>query len=706
MELGYELTGEEVSIDQERFGSEPPAAGRGGGPATKRIMFPLRPRWASAVKIGIHLLLVPVAYYFAYSVRFDFDIPSHHLETLLRTLPVLLAIRFAAFALFRVDRGWWRYVSVVDLVSLLKACTASTVAVVLVLFLAGQLKGLPRSILFLDWAFTLLLIGGTRLSVRVALQENGFWKGMNLHGRTPVVIVGAGDAAERLVRELHRDRTAAYAPLALVDDDPAKVGMSMHGVRVRGTTDQLAAVAENCGATLAIIAAPSATRQQIQQIVRHCKQANLRCQIVPSLPELLTGSAKLSQPRDVQIEDLLGRGTVTLDLSLARENIAGKVVLVTGGAGSIGSELARQVAALGPKRLVLVDQAESPLYFVDRELREKHPGLELEAVIADVCDQERMADVFRHHRPWFVFHAAAYKHVPLMEHNVVEAVRNNVLGTLRVAEAAAKWGAEKFVLISTDKAVRPSSVMGATKRIAERIVLGWPSLVASRTDFRAVRFGNVLGSAGSVIPVFKDQLAKGGPLTVTHPEVTRYFMTIPEASRLVLLAGTLPEAAGRISMLEMGEPVKIADLAENLIRLSGLEPGVDVEVRYTGLRPGEKLNEELMSAVEATVPTGVEKIRVVQTDDACHHGLRTGIDRLVAAVALGRMGNLLPAIGDLVPECVQPLRGRVRHAVAAVPAEDLIDSDLDRAPGHISGDEDLQTTTPNRGERHWQMVNQ
>ena len=324
------------------------------------------------------------------------------------------------------------------------------------------------------------------------------------------------------------------------------------------------------------------------------------------------------------------------------------------------------MASFGPKRLIVLDQAESPLYFVHLELQAAHPGLAITPVVADVTDQGRMERVFSRYRPDFVFHAAAYKHVPLMEHNVVEAVRNNVLGTLCAAEVAARFGAEKFVLISTDKAVYPSSVMGATKRVAEQVTLGWPALRASPTDFRAVRFGNVLGSDGSVIPLFKRQLAAGQPLTVTHPEVTRYFMTIPEAVGLVLQAAALPEAAGRISMLEMGEPVRIVELAENLIRLSGLEPYKDVPIVFTGLRPGEKLHEELMSEREATVPTSVPKIRVVQGAEPDARGLTAGLDRLGAAAAVCDPDDSLVALRALVPECVSPLRERATGAPAPV----------------------------------------
>jgi FlaA1/EpsC-like NDP-sugar epimerase len=334
----------------------------------------------------------------------------------------------------------------------------------------------------------------------------------------------------------------------------------------------------------------------------------------------------------------------------------------------------------GPSRLVLVDQAESPLYFVHLELCKAHPRLDVVPVIADVTDAQRMEQVFAEHRPECVFHAAAYKHVPMMEANVAEAVRNNVLGTFRVASAAMEHGACKFVLISTDKAVHPSSVMGATKRIAERVVLGWPAFQRSQTDFRAVRFGNVLGSDGSVVPLFNRQIAAGGPVTITHREVTRYFMTIPEAVQLILQAASLPEAAQRISMLEMGEPVRIVELAENLIRLSGMEPYTEMPIVFTGLRAGEKLYEELMSAVETTVPTAIDKVRVVQSDATDASAIQHGLDDLVAVLAAGgSRKRLLGAICGLVPECVAPLRDHVRVPSAREPDRELAGSAGPRA---------------------------
>jgi FlaA1/EpsC-like NDP-sugar epimerase len=618
-------------------------------------------RFRRPLIVLLHLLLIPLAYRLAFGLRFDLDIPPQMEEVFWRTLPYLLAGRMAAFAIFGLYRGWWRHVGMRDLMDLVKAVTLSSVFLLIALFFAQRLEDFPRSILALDWIAAILLFGGIRFTVRAFREERLVpWRGQR---GNPTLVVGAGVAAERFVRECQRQGGIAISPLALVDDDPAKRGMRLHGVPVLGTTDDLAAVAATIGARLLVIAIPSAGRDEMQRIVDLCMATDIELKIVPSMREMADGHTRVTELRDVQIEDLLGRETVELPAQ-AQSDLRGRTVLVTGGAGSIGSELARQIARLGPARLLVLDQAESPLYFSNLELAAAHPELTVVPLIADVTDQARVERIFQHYRPDYVFHAAAYKHVPLMEANAVEAVRNNVLGTLNVAQCAARAGTLRFVLISTDKAVYPSSVMGASKRVAEELVLGWPALRESRTDFRAVRFGNVLGSDGSVIPLFKRQLARGMPLTVTHPDVTRYFMTIPEAVQLVLQAAALPEAARRICMLEMGEPVRIVELAENLIRLSGLEPYRDVQIEFTGLRPGEKLHEELMSEREATIATGVDKIRIVQTNEPNLDALTRGLDRLGTAAALGDADDCLAALCALVPECVSPLRERGLQAAA------------------------------------------
>jgi FlaA1/EpsC-like NDP-sugar epimerase len=605
--------------------------------------------------IAAHLVLIPLGYWAAYAIRFDLSIPASMQVVLLATLPWVLGIRFAIFAVAGLFQGWWRHVGMRDLTMLVKAVSASSALFIGLLFFVPSLNGVPRSVLLLDWLIAITLFGGARFAVRASREHRITWvKGR--HGR-PTLVIGAGAAAERLLRELQRDPSSELLPVGLVDDDASKGGMRIHGVPVLGGTSAIPTLTDRLGVQLLVIAIPSASRAEMRRIIEPCIATGVDFKIVPSLRELLDGRMRLSQLRSVEIEDLLGRDVVSLE-ETQEGWIDGRTVLVTGAAGSIGSELVRQLAALGPQHIVLVDQAESPLYFTHLGLSSRHPKLKVTPIIADVADERRLEAVFQKHRPHVVFHAAAYKHVPLMEENPQEAVRNNVFGTLAVAECAARAGVSTFVLISTDKAVHPSSVMGGTKRIAEQLVLGWPALRESGTDFRAVRFGNVLGSDGSVIPLFRRQLAAGEPLTVTHPDVTRYFMTIPEAVQLVLQAAALPQAAGRICMLEMGEPVRITDLAENLVRLSGLEPYRDVPIVFTGLRPGEKLHEELMSELEATVPTAVEKILIVQTSEPDSGALQSGLDALASSLALGLDDDLLRGVRALVPECVPPLRAR------------------------------------------------
>jgi FlaA1/EpsC-like NDP-sugar epimerase len=612
------------------------------------------------IVVALHLCLIPVGYLAAFSLRLPLPFEAQYTALFWATLPFLIAARLVSFGAFGLFSGWWRHVGMQDLLDLVKAVTLSTALLVGMLFLTDRLEGFPRSIVILDWAVAIFLFGGLRFAVRALREKSSVWNKLERRAK-PALIIGAGNAAERLLRQL-RHGGAEFRAVGLVDDDPTKRGMRLHGVPVLGNTTDLPALARQHGVRLIVIAIPSASREQMKRIVECCVEAKVEFKIVPPLLELLDGSARIGQLRRVQLDDLLGREAIELDLGAVRTDLAGKVVLVTGGAGSIGSELVRQIALYGPQRLILLDQAESPLYFTHLELAAAHPGLEIVPLVADVTNPAHIEQIFSRYQPHYVFHAAAYKHVPMMERNVGQAVRNNVFGTLYVAEAAARHGVEKFVLISTDKAVHPSSVMGATKRVAERIALGWPALQDSRTDFRAVRFGNVLGSDGSVVPLFKRQLAVGGPLTVTHPDVTRYFMTIQEAVQLVLQAAALPEAASRILMLDMGEPVRVLDLAENLITLSGLEPHKDVPIIFTGLRPGEKLHEELMADVEATVPTKVEKIRIVQTDETDGGRIEVGVDRLAAAAAIGYDLDLLSALCGLTPECTPELKQRAQAA--------------------------------------------
>jgi FlaA1/EpsC-like NDP-sugar epimerase/lipopolysaccharide/colanic/teichoic acid biosynthesis glycosyltransferase len=571
-----------------------------------------------------HAALLTLAYFLAVALRFDFAIPPGAWAVFVRTLAVLLAVKMIVFWPFHLYEGLWRYISMRDIVSIFFGATLASVIFGLAIDIRA--KGLPVSLLIMDWVFTLALVGGVRLAAR-AVRE------MTVRPREVarrVVAVGAGDGADRLIREARRNPGMDYRIVALLDDDRRKMGRRLHGVPVVGTVADLPRVARALGVDEAIIAIPSSSDPERLRILESARAAAIPLRTVPSLRDLFTGRATIDQLREVRPQDLLGREAVWLDVERLRADVAGKRILVTGAGGSIGSELARQLAVLQPAALVLYERAESALFFVDHELRRRHPEIEVVPAVGDIRDRAHLAEVVEGQRPDIVYHAAAYKHVPLMESHPLEAIENNVFGTETVACVAEEYGVERFVLISSDKAVRPVGVMGMTKRVAEGMVR---SMDGGTSSFVSVRFGNVLGSDGSVLPLFERQIAIGGPVTVTDPDASRFLMLLSEAAQLVLEAGSIGEG-GEVFFLDPGDPIRIMDLANSVIRMHGLQPGRDIQVEVVGLRPGERLREEFVGDDEALVPTGHEKIFVVKGNGFDRLAFRRDLEDLRETVAV------------------------------------------------------------------------
>ena len=545
-----------------------------------------------------------LAAFFAFELRLDFALPAVYYHSLLAAICIWGVIKSACFVVFKLDRGNWRYTSAYDAGWIVAANSVGSILGGTVLFLLLGSKGVPRSVYVLDWLLACLLTLGGRLAVRLLLTKRGRRRPAGELTRT--LIYGAGSAGLALLWELQQNDSLMCDVVGLIDDDPSKGHLSLQGKRVLGQGEDLAALAEKYLIQKVLIAIPSATGPEMVRILKYAIDAGVEYKMVPGLGELLDNSGLGKQLRDVAVEDLLGRKPVHLDLDRIRERIEGKVVMVTGAAGSIGSEICRQIAHFDPLALIGFDEAETPLFQIDRELQQSFPDLVFHAEIGSITHAETLRRVMLRHQPSILYHAAAYKHVPMMEKHAFAAVENNIFGTWHVAQAAINHGVEDFVMISTDKAVRPTSMMGATKRVAEMVIRSLQK--GNGTKFVAVRFGNVLGSNGSVVPIFKEQIAAGGPVTVTHPEMSRYFMTIPEAAQLVLQAYSIGQG-GEVFILDMGEPVKIVDLATNLILLSGLQPGRDIKIEFSGLRPGEKLYEELNLHTESVAPTSHSQIK-------------------------------------------------------------------------------------------------
>jgi FlaA1/EpsC-like NDP-sugar epimerase len=571
------------------------------------------------------LAMIPLAWLGAFWLRFNLGpVPDPFLQQALYTLPVLVAVQGGAYFFFGLYRGVWRFASLPDLVRIVKAVLLALATAAVLLFLIFRLQWIPRSVFPLYGVLMLLALGGPRFMYRLTKD-----RGLYLRQGRRVLIVGAGRGGDMLMRDLLRDPDHKYLPVGFLDDDRRKWSADVQGVRVWGGCTELPRFVQQLEIDLVLLAMPSASHTQMRRLVELCEQAGVEFRTLPRVEDLVSGRASLGALREVSIEDLLGRETVGPDWAQLRAGITGRRVLVTGGGGSIGSELCRQIARLHPQALVVVEIGEFALYRLEQELNGAFPDLALTPLLGDVTDVQAMDRVFVEHTPNLVFHAAAYKHVPILERQVREAVRNNVLGTRIVADAVARHGSDAFVLISTDKAVNPCNVLGASKRVAELVCESFNGRSTSR--FITVRFGNVLGSSGSVVPLFRRQIARGGPVTVTDPEITRYFMTISEACQLILQAALMGQG-GEVFVLDMGEPVRIVYLAEQLIRLVGKAPGEDIEIVYTGLRPGEKMHEELFLDGESVSTTSHEKIRQALYQDCDTRRVNSVLDEMAWAV--------------------------------------------------------------------------
>ena len=590
------------------------------------------------------LFMIAASFVLAFLVRFNLILNQDHINILIDIAPVVLLTQGVILWWSRLYRGVWRFASTPDLWNIIRAATIGALAVSLALFLFNRLEGIPRATLVLYPVFLILLLGGPRLIYRV-------WKDRKLHlvhsqDRKRVLILGAGRAGEMLARDMLRDGN--YLPVGFLDDNKRLRKAKVHGIPVLGRLENLSVILQEYDIDMTMIAIPSANNSQMQRIVDLCEKAGTEFRTLPRLQDMMSGQV-INEIRDVTLSDLLGRDPVKLDWQLISKGLAGKTVLVTGGGGSIGSELCRQIARLGPSDLVIFEKSEFNLYSIELELKRHFPILVLRACLGDVCDSVAVDYIFTQCQPDIVFHAAAYKHVPMLQQQIREAIRNNVIGTKILASAADKFKCKKFVMISTDKAVNPANVMGATKRTAEIFCQNMND--RSQTDFATVRFGNVLGSNGSVIPLFKKQIESGGPITLTHQDIIRYFMTIPEACQLVLEAATMGNG-GEIFVFDMGKSVKIFDLAKNMIVLSGLRYPEDIDIKITGLRPGEKIYEELLADGENTVNTYNEKIMIARNKPFDIKKIESTLINLCKINSETSNLEIVSIIKELVPEYI------------------------------------------------------
>ena len=593
------------------------------------------------IVIFIDLLLLTSSLYIAHLIRFEFNIPANFMDTYFRMLPFVLITKILCFYFFDLYRGMWRYTSIQDLFNIIKAASTSVLLIICFILIRYRFTGFSRSVFLIDWCLTVLLISGFRLGVRMYFEnfsEKGARPSVHISWSRifreksgdirNLLIIGAGDGGEIIYREIRANAGLRYRVVGFLDDNQAKIGKKIHGVPVLGRINEIKVAVAKVKADEALIAIPSASGTQMRNIVENCKNSGIEFKTIPGYGELINGRVTINSIREVAYRDLLGREIIKLEEEKIGAYLENQNVLVTGAGGSIGSELCRQICRFKPAKIILFERAESPLHATELELKAIFKNVEVVPVLADIQDKNQLNKAFEGHQPAIVFHAAAYKHVPMLEIQPWKAVDNNVIGTKNLIQASVDHDVARFVFVSTDKAVRPANVMGTSKRLAEMLVQGQNGCGLSDTQFMIVRFGNVVGSVGSVIPLFKKQIQSGGPVTVTHPDVTRFFMTIPESCQLILQAGAMGKG-GEIFILDMGTPIKIEDMARDLIRLSGFEPDVDIKIEFVGLRPGEKLYEELITEGENFVPTRHEKIMVLKGIE-CELELLDGkIDELV-----------------------------------------------------------------------------
>jgi FlaA1/EpsC-like NDP-sugar epimerase len=609
------------------------------------------------------ILLLASSLFLSYLIRFDFHIIPPHSVLLYQILPFVLIVKIVCFYFFDLYRGMWRYTSIADLLNIIKASSVSTLVIIcLILFSPSRFIGFPRSVFVMDWCFTVLLVSGYRLCIRLYFERvsndktssiptrqvlNMFFKKLSETKR--LLIIGAGNGGEKIYREIQDNARLRYTVVGFLDDDLGKVGKKIHGIPVLGQISDIKILAKKLNADEALIAIPSASSKQMRKILTHCRESGIKFKTIPGIGELINGQVTVNAIREVDYRDLLGREVVKLDEDKIGSYLQGQCVLVTGAGGSIGSELCRQICRFKPDSIVLYERAESPLYEIDHELKQNFDDVKTIPLLADIQDKKQLGKTFEAYSPHTVFHAAAYKHVPMLEMQPWKAVVNNIQGTANLIEITNKFNVERFVFVSTDKAVRPANVMGASKRIAEMLIQNQNGCGLSHTKFMTVRFGNVVGSVGSVIPLFKKQIKRGGPVTVTHPEVTRFFMTIPEACQLILQAGAMGRG-GEIFLFDMGIPIKIDDMARDLIRLSGFEPEEDIKIEYIGLRSGEKLYEELIIEGEGIVPTTHDKIMALKGAECNLQLLNGRIDELTIIAELQETDKIKAKLKEIVPE--------------------------------------------------------